>query len=144
MKVKIKERKKNPLLGRRTITGTIDHTDEPTPSSESLKSFLAEDLGSDEENIEIDKIFTLRGMQKSKFWAKEFGESFKEPKEDDVQQEDGSETNELEKILGGSISDAKEAIDEMDSPDFELLLEIEEANKDRKGMKKYLEGQIGE
>ena len=144
MKVKIKERKKNPLLGRRTITGTIDHTDEPTPSSESLKSFLAEDLGSDEENIEIDKIFTLRGMQKSKFWVKEFGESFKEPKEDDVQQEDGSETNELEKILGGSISDAKEAIDEMDSPDFELLLEIEEANKDRKGMKKYLEGQIGE
>ena len=60
-----------------------------------------------------------------------------------VHGEEGEDDRErYEEILGGSISDAKEAIDEMDSPDFELLLEIEEANKDRKGMKKYLEGQI--
>lgn len=47
-----------------------------------------------------------------------------------------------EEVLSGTISDAKEAIDEMDDPDFEMLLEVEEENKDRKGMKEYLEDQM--
>ncbi len=56
--------------------------------------------------------------------------------------DDDDDREAYEEALSGSISDAKEAIDNMDDPDFDLLLEIEEENKDRKGMKKYLEDQI--
>ncbi len=57
--------------------------------------------------------------------------------------DEGSDERErYEDILGGSIADAKGKIDDMDDPDFELLMEVEEENKDRKGMKKFLEKNI--
>ncbi len=137
MKVDIEERKKNPLIDRRSIKGTVDHTEEPTPSADSLRAFLSEELGTDEENIEIKKIFTIKGMHKSRFWADEFGEVSGE-------QEEVEKESEEEDVLGGSISDAKKAIENMEDPDYKKLLEEEKKNKDRKGMKNYLKGKIGE
>jgi len=139
MKVEIKERKKNPVLDRRLIKGTVEHTDEATPSSESLKGFLSEELGCDEESIEIKKIFTMPGMQKSKFWAREHGEV-----ESETVEEEGGEDEGYEEILSGSISDSKDKIEGLEDPDYERLLEVEKENKDRKGMKKYLEKKVGE
>ncbi|MFP4116506.1 MAG: hypothetical protein ACLFQ8_02060 [Candidatus Aenigmatarchaeota archaeon] len=144
MKVEIKERKKNPVLDRRLIEGTVEHAGEATPSSEALKGFLAEELDSEEESIEIKKIFTIRGMQKSKFWAREHGdiEASEEAEKGEKKEESGGKN--YEEVLGGSISDAKDEIEEMDDPDYEKLMEVEKNNKDRKGMKKYLEKNIGE
>ncbi|MFP4115972.1 MAG: hypothetical protein ACLFTQ_02105 [Candidatus Aenigmatarchaeota archaeon] len=141
MKVEIKERKDNPLLERKEIKGTIDHEGEATPSIDSLEGYLSEELGTDKENIQAEKIFTIKGTQKSKFWAKELGGvSGVETKEEKTKDVDGN----YEEVLSGTIAEAKEEIEEMDKPDFELLLETEKQNKDRKGMKKYLKGKTGE
>ncbi|MFP4115953.1 MAG: C2H2-type zinc finger protein [Candidatus Aenigmatarchaeota archaeon] len=51
---------------------------------------------------------------------------------------DEQETERYEEVLSGTITEAREVIDDMENPDFEALLEIEEENKDRKGMKKFL------
>ncbi len=148
MKIKIDERKDNPFLERKELKGVIDHPEEATPSSESVKEFLSEELGTAEEDIEIDKIFTIRGTQKSRFWAKEFGkvsgkkEEKKETKKEEPEEE--SDKKEYEEMLNGTIGDGKKAIEDMDNPDLELLLEIEKENKDRKGMKEFIEKKMGD
>lgn len=53
----------------------------------------------------------------------------------------------IDEILGSSIADGKEMIQELEelgSEDLERLLELEEERKDRKGMKKYLKRKIKE
>lgn len=150
MKVEIKERKDNPLMDRKELKGIIKHTSEATPSTEALKEFLAKDLDKDSEQIEIDKIFTFHGRQKSKFWAKEEGGETKskqetKKEEEEESEDEGQEDGENhEEILDGTIGEGKKAIKSMDNPDCEKLLEIEEKNKDRKGMKKFLKEKIGE
>ncbi|MFP4045900.1 MAG: hypothetical protein ACLFS3_02480 [Candidatus Aenigmatarchaeota archaeon] len=149
MKVKIKERKDNPFLDRKELKGIIDHTGEATPSEEALREFLAKELNKDSEDIEVDKIFTFHGRQKSKFWAKELGaETTEKLKKEETEEKTEEETEEkgedYEEFLGGTIGEGKDKIKSMDNPDYEKLLEIEKNNKDRKGMKKFLEGKIGE
>ncbi|MFP4116524.1 MAG: C2H2-type zinc finger protein [Candidatus Aenigmatarchaeota archaeon] len=55
---------------------------------------------------------------------------------------DEQEKERYEDILGGTIGEAKESIDDLENPDFELLLELEEENKNRKGMKEFIESQM--
>lgn len=52
------------------------------------------------------------------------------------------EEKDYEEVLSGTISEAKEEIEEMEEPDFEKLLDVEKENKDRKGMKGYLEKKL--
>ncbi|MFB6076379.1 MAG: 50S ribosomal protein L31e [Candidatus Aenigmatarchaeota archaeon] len=58
------------------------------------------------------------------------------------QQHPEDEGENLEELLDGTISEAKEKINNMESPDYKKLLEIEKENKDRKGMKSFLEGKL--
>jgi large subunit ribosomal protein L24 len=44
-------------------------------------------------------------------------------------------------VVSGTISEAKDQISEMESPDFDALIEAEKSNKDRKTMLEYLENQ---
>jgi large subunit ribosomal protein L24 len=44
-------------------------------------------------------------------------------------------------VVSGTISEAKDQISEMESPDFDALIEAEKSNKDRKTMVEYLENQ---
>lgn len=144
------------MLDRTKFEGTVSHPDEATPSAEALRKLLSKKLDAEEENVEIDKIFTLRGRQKSKFWAKGSGSLQEEVKEEFTCEECGkkfdskrglsihkSQAHKEEKedygeVLSGTISEAKEKIEEMEGPDFEKLLQLEKENKDRKGMKKFL------
>jgi small subunit ribosomal protein S3 len=48
------------------------------------------------------------------------------------------------KVLSNSISDAKKKIKKMDDPNYKKLMEVEKKNKDRKGMKEYLEDKLEE
>ncbi len=148
MDITIEKRRRNPLLDQVGLEGTVDHSGNATPSSDSLKEALSDELGTDKEDIKIVKIFTFDGMQKSRFWAKEIGGTVDaEEKEETAETKDeGAEEDDqdISEVLSGSISDAKERIEEMDDPDFELLLEVEQENKDRKGMKKFLKDKIGE
>lgn len=44
--------------------------------------------------------------------------------------------------VSGTIGEAKEAISEMENPDYEALLEAEKEGKDRKTLKEFIEGKI--
>jgi len=48
------------------------------------------------------------------------------------------------KVLSNSISDAKKKIKKMEDPNYKKLMEVEKKNKDRKGMKGYLEDKLEE
>ncbi|WEL23061.1 hypothetical protein [Candidatus Nanohalovita haloferacivicina] len=45
-------------------------------------------------------------------------------------------------VVGGTVGDAKDAISEMDNPDYEALLEAEKQGKDRKTLKEFIEGKM--
>ncbi|MFB6216944.1 MAG: hypothetical protein ABEJ72_08270, partial [Candidatus Aenigmatarchaeota archaeon] len=139
MKVDIQEREKNPYMERKELKGTVEHTGEPTPSSESLEEFIAKELSIDAGKVTVDKIFTHPGRQKSRFWAKEEGleggEETSETEEEEVPEESEGTAQDPEDVLSGTISEGKEKIEDMENPDYEKLLEIEKDNKDRKGMK---------
>ncbi|PSH00300.1 MAG: 30S ribosomal protein S3 [Nanohaloarchaea archaeon SW_4_43_9] len=53
--------------------------------------------------------------------------------------EDSEEETDYEDIVSGTISDAKDALDNLDDPDYEAALETEKDNKDRKTFKQWLE-----
>lgn len=154
MKVEINKRDDNPFLERKELEGTIEHSGAATPSAESLKEYLAKELNVDSDSIEIDKIFTIHGMQKSKFWAKELDVkeskktkakgAKKEKTEKEPEKETSDDDDQYSEILSGSISDAKEKINNLEEPDFEKLMEIEKSNKDRKGMKSFLKKNLEE
>lgn len=71
-----------------------------------------------------------------------------EEKEDDTDEdtgeqekdESGSDTD-YEEIVSGTVSEAKEAISELDDPDYDRLLELEKQGKDRKTLKEFIEQQ---
>ncbi len=52
--------------------------------------------------------------------------------------------NDYEEILSGTVQEAKDAIGELDDPDYSELLSLEEEGKDRKTLKEWLESQIEE
>jgi len=57
--------------------------------------------------------------------------------------EESSETDgKYEEALDGTVSDAKDAIKDMENPDYERLLELEQEGKDRKTLKEFLESRV--
>jgi small subunit ribosomal protein S3 len=53
--------------------------------------------------------------------------------------EEAEEEVDYEEIVSGTISDAKDQLDDLDNPDYEAALEAEEDNKDRKTFKEWLD-----
>jgi len=66
MKIETRIEKENPFLNRKELEYIIEHASEKTPSKAALQQFLAKELGVDIEKVDIRKIFTLPGFQKSK------------------------------------------------------------------------------
>ncbi|MFB6202863.1 MAG: hypothetical protein ABEK01_00050 [Candidatus Nanohaloarchaea archaeon] len=62
------------------------------------------------------------------------GKAMEEP------EEDGS-VEEYEELLSGTVQEAKDAVREMEDPDYGKLLELEKEGKDRKTLKEFLENQ---
>ena len=67
-----------------------------------------------------------------------------EPPVEDSEDADESEgeEGEYEEIVSGTITDAKEAIEDLDNPDYEALLEAEENDKNRTTFKDWIETRI--
>jgi len=67
-----------------------------------------------------------------------------EPPVEDTEEADESEGDEAEyeEIVSGTITDAKEAIEDLDNPDYEALLKAEEADKNRTTFKDWIETRI--
>ncbi|AOV94363.1 hypothetical protein AQV86_00375 [Nanohaloarchaea archaeon SG9] len=68
-------------------------------------------------------------------------EESEESKEEEASDEESSDEIDYDEIVAGTISDAKDMISELDSPDFDALLEAEEGNKNRTTFVDWLEGQ---
>ncbi len=69
MKLEIEERKDNPLLRRVELRILVDHEKEPTPKKQAIHDALVKELGEVKENVEISKIFSHKGVCKSRAWA---------------------------------------------------------------------------
>lgn len=68
-------------------------------------------------------------------------------KEDEEEIDEGSEETESQssdetdysEVVDGTISDVKDRVTDLEDPDYEALIEAEEAGKDRKTLKEWLE-----
>jgi len=90
--------------------------------------------GPDMSDMDIDE----EDMEEIKEKAKQAQEEETEEDENPVEE---MEENLAEDIVSGTIGDAKEAIQELESPDYEELIAAEKADKDRKTLIDYLENQ---
>ncbi len=61
--------------------------------------------------------------------------------DEETDEEASEESSDYSDVVGGTIGDAKDQISEMESPDFDALIQAEKSNKDRKTMIEYLENQ---
>lgn len=52
------------------------------------------------------------------------------------------ETEDYSEVVSGTVGEAKDAISELDDPDYEKLLEAEKEGKDRKTLKEFIEGKM--
>ncbi len=63
-----------------------------------------------------------------------------EDEEEGVEETESSDEADYEEIVSGTISDAKEALNNLEDPDFEAALEAEESDKNRTTFTDWLEG----
>jgi Ribosomal protein S24E len=148
MEVEITTVKENPLMDRREVKADVNHTGESTPSQEDVKSRIAAENGIETENIEINHIYTTYGSNDSEAFLhiyEEF-EYDEDLEEDTVEEEPEKNTKqasaEYTEVVSGTITEAKEALNDMESPDYEAALEAEENGKNRTTLVDWLESRI--
>jgi len=144
MEVQIESVRNNPLLDRRQVTLAVDHEEEATPSREDIKSRFAAEKTLNEEAIEVGTIKTGYGSNSSITELKvyeefEYSEDLEE--EADTTSETVEVTEEYEEIVAGTITDAKEDVEELESPDYDALIQAEQDNKNRTTLIDWLESQ---
>lgn len=151
MEVEITTVKENPLMDRREVEAKVNHENEATPSTEDVQSRLAADRGLDKDNVEVKHVYTGYGRQTSKAIIQvteefEYDEELEEETIDVDQTEEtedsSDDSSEYAEIVSGTITDAKDALNEMDEPDFEAALEAEKADKNRTTLIDWLENQL--
>ncbi len=146
MEAKIVSVKENPLLDRREAEVEVNHEKEATPSKEDVADRIAAENGLNTDEIDVDHIYTGYGQNVSKASLKIHQQfDYNEELEEDAIEEEEKDvgvTEEYAEIVSGTITEAKDALNDMEEPDFEAALEAEKNNKDRKTLKEWLENQI--
>ncbi len=150
MEAQITSVRENPLLGRRKVEVELNHEEEPTPSEEDIKSRVAAENNLDEDEIEIGSIYTGYGTNKSLatlqiYQEFEYDEELEKNPEEEQEADQASETEvteEYEEIVSGTITDAKNALGDMEEPDYEAALKAEKENKNRATLTDWLESQM--
>lgn len=79
------------------------------------------------------------GSKRVQLAGSETEEASTQQEPESTEQEESDEDEEYEEVLDGTVSEAKEAVRELDDPDHERLLELEKQGKDRKTLKEFLE-----
>jgi len=64
------------------------------------------------------------------------------PEEQEEEEVDEETEVDYEGIVSGTVSDAKEQLQELDDPDYEAALEAEENGKDRKTLKEWIKSRV--
>ncbi|MFB6204055.1 MAG: hypothetical protein ABEJ75_00245 [Candidatus Nanohaloarchaea archaeon] len=149
MNVAIRSVKENPLLDRREVKLDIEHEGEPTPSKEDVKSRFTAENGVSKEEVEVVDVLTGFGSKNSVARLKvqaefEYDEDLEEAAIEDSGETEstGRATAEYEDIVSGTITEAKDALKEMEEPDYRAALEAEKEGKDRKTLKEWLENKL--
>lgn len=144
MEIEINAVRENPLLSRRNVELTVDHEGEATPSREDIMNRFAAENAVDEENIEVGSIKTGYGKNNSVTDLKvyeEFDYSENLEEEASTTSEEVEVPDEYSEIVSGTITDAKDAINDLEDPDYSALIEAEEDNKNRTTLIDWLESQ---
>ncbi|MFB6209380.1 MAG: hypothetical protein ABEJ56_04575 [Candidatus Nanohaloarchaea archaeon] len=155
METRLASVRENPLLGRRHVEVEMEHEGEATPSEEDVKKRLAAENDLDVEKIEVESIKTGFGSNTSTGILKiyeefEYPEEFAEntvekEEEENVEEERETEAEtDYQEVVSGTISDAKDELEAMETPDFEAALEAERDNKNRTTFVDWLESKAGE
>ncbi|MFB6145350.1 MAG: 50S ribosomal protein L24 [Candidatus Nanohaloarchaea archaeon] len=125
-----------------------------------IEKFEVEDVESiqvDEEELEVleedEENEMMQRMQQGESSLESSEEEIEEEVTEEVEEtveteeveeetEEETETSEdYDDVVGGTISDAKDMIGDLDSPDWDALIEAEKSGKNRKTMIEYLENQ---
>jgi small subunit ribosomal protein S24e len=154
MQVEINTIRNNPLLDRAEAEVSVNHEDEATPSKEDVKDRVAAENNFDSEEIVVKGVYTGFGTQHSKAVLKLTGDIDLEQYEDKLEEgipedqedttaeiEEAEETDKYQEIVSGTISDAKDQLNDMENPDYEAALEAEKAGKNRTTLVDWLEAQ---
>jgi|AntDeeMetagen681_2_1112603.scaffolds.fasta_scaffold00077_8 ribosomal protein S24E len=151
METTITSVRENPLLDRREVELEVDHEGESTPAQEDIKERLAAENNLDLEKIEVDSVYTGYGSNKSRVSLKvyeefEYDEELERNPEEEQSPEQQEETTqataEYEEIVSGTITDAKDALEDMDEPDYDAALAAEKEGKNRTTLVEWLEDQL--
>ncbi|MFB6180899.1 MAG: hypothetical protein ABEJ93_03400 [Candidatus Nanohalobium sp.] len=144
MEVELVSVKENPLMERREAEAKISHEGEPTPSKEDISDRLAAENGLNTDEIEIETVYTGYGKNTSKASMKIYQDfDYDEDlEEESIEEEPAEVTQEVEEIVSGTITEAKEKIKEAEDIDVKAVLQAEKENKDRKTLKQWLEDKI--
>jgi ribosomal protein S24E len=142
MEAQITAVKENPLLDRREVEVQVDHEGEGTPSNEDVKSRVAAENGLDEEEVEVDSIYTGFGKNTSQAYLKVFEEfEYDEELQEETIDEEVEITEELKDAVSGTITEAKDTLQAMESVDWKAAIEAEKDNKNRTTLVDWLENQ---
>ena len=152
MEVEITTVKENPLMDRREVEATVNHENEATTSTAEVQYRLAADRGLNKDNVDVKHVYTGYGRQTSKAiiqiteefeYDEELEEDTIELEETEVEDSKNSEASaEYDEMVSGTITEAKEALNEMEDPDFEAALEAEKDNKNRTTLVDWFEDQF--
>lgn len=150
MEATITSVRENPLLNRREVEVEVDHEGETTPSKEDIRNRVAAENDLDTEKVEVEHVYTGYGKNTSRGILKiyeefEYDEELEQnPEEEQTveEEQDTTVTEEYEEVVSGTITEAKDALGDMDEPDYEAALQAEKDNKDRKTLKDWLETQM--
>lgn len=145
MEAKITSVKNNPLLDRKNVKISLTHTGEATPSVEDIKSRVAAENDLDQENIEIKTVNTPFGSQVSTAYAKVLQDfEYDESLEEETIEEDTEDlpVGEFEESVSGTITEAKDELEEAEAEELKAALEAEKQNKDRKTLKQWIKDRL--
>ncbi|MFO7793449.1 MAG: hypothetical protein R6V35_00540 [Candidatus Nanohaloarchaea archaeon] len=75
--------------------------------------------------------------------TQEVEEETEEPDQTEEAEDESSESvdEDYSEVVDGTMDEVKDRVGELEDPDFEALIEAEEADRDRKTMKEWLENQ---
>jgi len=150
MELEITTVKENPLMDRREVKATLKHEGEATPGKEDVLSRITADKGLDKENVEVNHVYTGYGKKQSTAFIQvyeefEYDEELEEETVETRQEEKGEtqqSTSEYSEIVSGTITDAKNQLNEMEDTDFEAALKAEKEGKNRTTLVDWLEDQL--
>lgn len=136
MELQVRQTTENPVMNRYELEICLEHEGEATPSQDDVKSRLAAEENLDSGDINVRSINGRFGNQNSIADVHVNGDAEFESLEAESPGRDYTE------LLEDSVSEAKDALEELEDPDWDAVLKAEKEGKNRKTLKQWIENNI--